>query len=61
MLVEYSSGGSVLQRYVHGSGADEPLVWYEGSGATTKRHLHAAFIPYKDSHYRRPASTGRSS
>jgi RHS repeat-associated protein len=33
--------GAVLRRYVHGSGADEPLVWYEGAGTAGKRWLHA--------------------
>lgn len=33
--------GSVLRRYVFGPGADEPLVWYEGSGTTDRRWLHA--------------------
>ena len=32
---------AVLRRYVYGSGEDEPLVWYEGSGTTDKRYLHA--------------------
>jgi RHS repeat-associated protein len=31
----------VLRRYVHGPGADEPLVWYEGSGTTDRRWLLA--------------------
>jgi RHS repeat-associated protein len=31
---------SVLRRYVHGPGDDDPLVWYEGSGTTDKRWLH---------------------
>ena len=30
-----------LRRYVHGPGVDEPLVWYEGSGTSTRRWLHA--------------------
>jgi RHS repeat-associated protein len=33
--------GTVLRRYVHGPGADEPLIWYEGSGTTDRRWLHA--------------------
>jgi RHS repeat-associated protein len=33
----------MLRRYVHGSGIDEPLIWYEGSGMTDAeaRFLHA--------------------
>ncbi|HEY0624609.1 RHS repeat-associated core domain-containing protein, partial [Sphingomonas sp.] len=30
-----------LRRYVHGPGMDEPLVWYEGSGTSGRRWLHA--------------------
>jgi RHS repeat-associated protein len=33
--------GAVARRYVHGAGIDEPLVWYEGSGTTTRRWFHA--------------------
>jgi RHS repeat-associated protein len=33
--------GAILRRYVHGPGTDEPLVWYEGSGTTDRRWLHA--------------------
>jgi RHS repeat-associated protein len=31
----------VARRYVFGPGADEPLVWYEGSGTGDRRFLHA--------------------
>jgi hypothetical protein len=31
----------VARRYVFGPGADEPLVWYEGSGTSDRRFLHA--------------------
>ena len=43
LIAEYSTGGSVQRRYVHGSGVDEPLVWYEGSAVSsaTRRYLHA--------------------
>jgi RHS repeat-associated protein len=33
--------GSILRRYVFGPGTDEPLVWYEGSGTSDRRWLHA--------------------
>ena len=36
-----SSPSTVLRRYVHGPGMDEPLVWYEGSGIGDRRFLHA--------------------
>jgi RHS repeat-associated protein len=39
--VEERAQGSnaILRRYIHGPGADTPLVWYEGSGTTDKRWL----------------------
>jgi len=33
--------GAVLRRYVTGANADEPLVWYEGSGTNDRRWLIA--------------------
>ena len=41
LIAEYSSAGSLLRRYVHGPGVDEPLVVYEGSGTTSKTWLYA--------------------
>jgi RHS repeat-associated protein len=40
LVAEYSSAGAVLRRYVHGPGTDTPIVWYEGSGLTTRNWLH---------------------
>lgn len=40
LVAEYN-GTTLLRRYVHGAGVDEPLVWYEGSGLTQQRWLHA--------------------
>jgi len=37
LITEYNSSGAVLRRYVHGLGADEPLVWIEG--ATTQQNI----------------------
>ncbi|HYG47262.1 MAG TPA: hypothetical protein VD846_04890, partial [Allosphingosinicella sp.] len=34
-------GNPIARRYVHGPGTDEPLVWYEGSGTSDRRFLHA--------------------
>jgi RHS repeat-associated protein len=39
LVAEYNGSGTLLRRYVHGAGADEPLLWYEGSGLTTRRGL----------------------
>lgn len=42
MAAEVSNpAGSVLRRYVFGPGADEALMWYEGSGTSDRRWLHA--------------------
>jgi hypothetical protein len=35
LVAEYSSSGTLLRRYIHGPGVDEPLIWYEGAGLTT--------------------------
>ena len=40
LVAEYN-GSTLLRRYVHGAGVDEPLVWYEGAGLTDRRWLHA--------------------
>ena len=40
LLAEYDGAGTVLRRYVHGPGTDEPVVWYEGAGLTARRWLH---------------------
>ncbi len=41
LVAEYDAAGTLLRRYVHGAGVDEPVVWYEGSGLTDARHLLA--------------------
>jgi RHS repeat-associated protein len=41
LLAEFSGAGTLLRRYVHGPGTDEPLVWYEGAGLTDRRYLVA--------------------
>ena len=42
LVAEYdASSGTLLRRYVHGPGVDEPLVWYEGSGLSDRRFQHA--------------------
>jgi RHS repeat-associated protein len=38
---ELDGGNALLRRYVWGPGDDEPLVWYEGSGLSSKRWLVA--------------------
>jgi hypothetical protein len=38
LIAEYSNG-ALLRRYVHGSGADEPVLAYEGTTLANKRYL----------------------
>ncbi|MGI5310665.1 hypothetical protein [Rheinheimera sp. WS51] len=33
--------GTLLNRYIHGAGNDDPLVWYTGTGTSNKRYLLA--------------------
>lgn len=40
-IIEERDGSGVVRRYVYGPGEDEPLVWYEGSGTSDRRWLHA--------------------
>lgn len=41
LIAEYNGSGTLLRRYVHGPGVDEPVAWYEGSGLTDRRWLHS--------------------
>ncbi|MEP6787797.1 MAG: RHS repeat-associated core domain-containing protein [Acidobacteriota bacterium] len=41
LIAEYNGSGTLLRRWVHGPGEDEPLVQYEGADLLTKRFLHA--------------------
>ncbi|MFA6112563.1 MAG: RHS repeat-associated core domain-containing protein [Sphingomonas sp.] len=41
MIGEYTTASALTKRYVYGPGTDEPLVWYEGSGTSDRRWLHA--------------------
>ena len=43
LIGEYGSSGTLLRRYVHGAGVDEPLVWYEGAyvSSATRLYLYA--------------------
>ncbi len=40
LVGEYDSSGNILRRYVPGPGVDEPEVWYQGAGTSTRRWLH---------------------
>ena len=40
LVAEYDQWGNMLKRYVHGEGADTPLVWFEGAGiSASERRL----------------------
>lgn len=39
MIGEYNGSNALLRRFVPGPGTDEPIVWYEGSGTTSRRWL----------------------
>lgn len=41
IIAEYDGSNALLRRYVHGPGADEPLVWYEGTGTATRKFFHS--------------------
>jgi len=41
LVAEYNGSGTLLRRYVHGQGIDEPLLWYEGAALATRRGLFA--------------------
>lgn len=41
LVAEYDGSGTLLRRYVHGPGVDEPLVVYQGSGTASKEWTYA--------------------
>ena len=41
LIAEYDSTGTLTARYVHGPGADEPLVQYAGTSVSTRQWLLA--------------------
>lgn len=45
MVAEYNGAGTLQRRYVHGSGADQPLLWYEGGAVSsaTRRSLQVNY------------------
>ena len=42
LVAEFSSSGTVLRRYIHGSSVDDPVIWYEGSYIGSPRWLHTS-------------------
>lgn len=41
LIAEYDGSNNVQRQYVHGPDANEPLVWFEGSGTSDLRNLIA--------------------
>jgi RHS repeat-associated protein len=41
LVARYDSAGTMLRRYAHGPGVDEPLLWYEGADFSVPRYFHA--------------------
>jgi RHS repeat-associated protein len=41
LVAEYDNADTLLRRYVHGPGVDQPLVWYEGAVTTNKTWLYS--------------------
>jgi RHS repeat-associated protein len=39
LVAEYNGAGTLLRRYAHGLGNDDPVLWYEGAGLTNRRAL----------------------
>ncbi len=39
LIAEYNGSNSLLRRYVHGDGVDDPIVWYGSAGTTNKRNM----------------------
>ncbi|MET1110930.1 MAG: RHS repeat-associated core domain-containing protein [Allosphingosinicella sp.] len=40
LVAEYNGSGTLLRRYLHGDGNDDPLFWYEGTGLDQPRFPH---------------------
>ena len=41
LIAEYDNSGLLTDRYVHGGASDDPIVWYQGAGLSTRSSLHA--------------------
>ena len=43
LVAEYNVSGTMLRRYIHGPGVDDPILWYEGAStaASNRQFLHA--------------------
>ncbi len=44
LIAEYSGTSTTpLRRYIHGTGTDNPLLWFEGSGTSDRRWLYTNY------------------
>lgn len=54
LVAEFDAGGSLLRRYVHGSGVDDPIAWYESGlgwpnlGRRLLRDHQGSIVGYTD-------------
>ena len=39
LIAEYDSAGTMTQRYVHGNGEDDPLIWWDNAAGGYRRSL----------------------
>ena len=39
LIAEYDGSGTLLRRYLHGPGTDNPVAWFEGTDDSTPRYL----------------------
>jgi len=40
-IAEYDGSNALQRRFVFGTGTDDPIVWYEGTGTTNRRFMSA--------------------
>lgn len=41
LVARFDSSGTMLRSYAHGPNADEPLIWFVGTGLGTQQYFHA--------------------
>jgi len=41
LVARYDSTGAMLRSYAHGSGSDDPMIWFVGAGLGTQQYFHA--------------------
>jgi RHS repeat-associated protein len=60
LIGEYNSAGSMTERYVHGNGEDDPLIWYDNMAGGYRRGLftdHQGSIVAASDMYGNPVGT----